>query len=328
MGILCDSDYKVFRGTNVHVEHDELVVTHGDDELFEYNLKGTWTNGQIERSVNAGKERLQKALFEEKRQLIENSLFGVDINPNSVKICRLRLWIELLKHAYYTPESDHQKLEVLPNIDINIKQGNSLVSRFDLDTDLEQILDETDYTLDDYKQAVDDYKETRDQQTKRELRGLIKEMKDAFTVGLEELHPERKKLKKLEAQLIREQTQHDMFGDDDEHGGSREVRVQKLEEKVAKQQEVVDNLEAGAFYRQAFEWRFEFPEVLDGDGHFTGFDVVIGNPPYGSIFKGDEKEYIRNNYSTYKYKFDAFIYFIEKSYYLLEQGRVFCIHQG
>ena len=57
----------------------------------------------------------------------------MDINPNSVNICRLRLWIELLKNAYYTDEGE---LQTLPNIDINIKNGNSLISRFALDDSL------------------------------------------------------------------------------------------------------------------------------------------------------------------------------------------------
>ncbi|MBK9334825.1 MAG: hypothetical protein IPM96_21105 [Ignavibacteria bacterium] len=73
-------------------------------------------------------QRLQRTLFHEKQKIIENCLFGVDINPNSVKICRLRLWIELLKNAYYKPPAGahHSReggisgdLETLPNIDIN-----------------------------------------------------------------------------------------------------------------------------------------------------------------------------------------------------------------
>ncbi|MFW5701217.1 MAG: Eco57I restriction-modification methylase domain-containing protein, partial [Cyclobacteriaceae bacterium] len=75
-------------------------------------------------------QRIQETLFHEKQTIIENCLFGVDINPNSVKICRLRLWIELLKNAYY--KNGTEELETLPNIDINIKCGNSLISRFDL----------------------------------------------------------------------------------------------------------------------------------------------------------------------------------------------------
>ncbi|GAJ18519.1 unnamed protein product, partial [marine sediment metagenome] len=83
-------------------------------------------------------QRIQETLFHEKQTIIENCLFGVDINPNSVKICRLRLWIELLKNAYYKPETNYTELETLPNIDINIKCGNSLISRYPLDADIKK----------------------------------------------------------------------------------------------------------------------------------------------------------------------------------------------
>ena len=67
------------------------------------------------RGIEGGSHRIQKTLFHEKQSLIENSLFGVDINPNSVKICRLRLWIELLKHAYYKkPLMIHKSLKPYP----------------------------------------------------------------------------------------------------------------------------------------------------------------------------------------------------------------------
>ena len=91
------------------IENDELIVTDAENNLFEYN------------PLNEESRRIQETLFKEKKIIIENCLFGVDINPNSVKICRLRLWIELLKNAYYTAESDYKQLETLPNIDINIK---------------------------------------------------------------------------------------------------------------------------------------------------------------------------------------------------------------
>ncbi len=73
-------------------------------------------------------------LFEEKQRVIENQLFGVDLNPNSTQITKLRLWIELLKNSFYAQNS--KTLVTLPNIDINIKTGNSLISRFDLNDEL------------------------------------------------------------------------------------------------------------------------------------------------------------------------------------------------
>jgi len=97
--ILLDRDGKTLRDYHVTVENDELIVTDEDGKLFEYNPK------------NPESRRVQEALFHEKETIIENCLFGVDINHNSVKICRLRLWIELLKNAYYTQKSSYTELE-------------------------------------------------------------------------------------------------------------------------------------------------------------------------------------------------------------------------
>ncbi|HPB01643.1 MAG TPA: class I SAM-dependent DNA methyltransferase, partial [Bacteroidales bacterium] len=121
--ILCDREGRRLKEYNVEIENDELILTDEDGEIFEY------------KPGNNESQRVQEALFHEKQTLIENCLFGVDINPNSVKICRLRLWIELLKNAYYKDSVNPStplrmtELETLPNIDINIKCGNSLISR-------------------------------------------------------------------------------------------------------------------------------------------------------------------------------------------------------
>ena len=87
--ILSDRDGKRLKEYSVEVVSDELIVTDEDGKIFEYNPQ------------NKESQRIQETLFHEKQTIIENCLFGVDINPNSVKICRLRLWIELLKNAYY-----------------------------------------------------------------------------------------------------------------------------------------------------------------------------------------------------------------------------------
>lgn len=125
LGILVDTAFEPLSNLTISIDNDELSVTDLDNNLFAYNPK------------NAESQRVQETLFHEKQTIIEKCLFGVDINPNSVKICRLRLWIELLKNAYYKSANE---LETLPNIDINIKVGNSLVSRFAIDADLKQAL--------------------------------------------------------------------------------------------------------------------------------------------------------------------------------------------
>lgn len=122
LGILADEDGVRLSDFDIQIENDELIITDERGDIFEYSVNEDGT-------ATTKAQRLQKTLFHEKQMIIENSLFGVDINPNSVKICRLRLWIELLKNAYYKESAE---LETLPNIDINIKTGNSLISRFKL----------------------------------------------------------------------------------------------------------------------------------------------------------------------------------------------------
>ncbi|MEY4542308.1 MAG: hypothetical protein RL411_385, partial [Bacteroidota bacterium] len=156
--ILQDRAGKRLKEYQVEVVNDELIVTDDEGQLFEYNLS------------NKESQRIQETLFHEKQSIIENCLFGVDINSNSVKICRLRLWIELLKNAYYKNPTE---LETLPNIDINIKCGNSLVSRFSIDADLKQALKKSKWTIDRYQIAVDTYRNAQSKEQKREMERLI-----------------------------------------------------------------------------------------------------------------------------------------------------------
>ncbi|WP_428235157.1 DUF7149 domain-containing protein [Gracilimonas sp.] len=346
--VLTDHEGKYISRLDISVENDELAIEH-NGELFEYKLNHDWKNGRVERKP-AGKEsqRIQEALFHEKKFLIENCLFGVDINPNSVKICRLRLWIELLKHAYYTsgpqeiPDqvrddnneealspsgrkmseeqveggvSPYSELEVLPNIDINIKQGNSLVSRFGLDEDLSSIFKKSEHSLHDYKQAVRNYRETRDRNEKQRLQTLIDDIKAEYSENLLNNKPINKKLSKARGKLELMQNE-DLFGE----GKATKKELKKQEKKVAKLEEQKAEEEAGAFFREAFEWRFEFPEVLDEDGKYTGFDVVIGNPPYLLIQNLNDDlliSYYNDVYKSAKYKPDLFSLFIERSILLL-----------
>ncbi|MBO6586049.1 MAG: Eco57I restriction-modification methylase domain-containing protein [Gracilimonas sp.] len=305
--------------------------------MFDYKLNHHWKNGRVERKP-AGKEsqRIQEALFHEKKFLIENCLFGVDINPNSVKICRLRLWIELLKHAYYTsgpqeiPDqvrddnneealSPYSELEVLPNIDINIKQGNSLVSRFGLDEDLSSIFKKSEHSLHDYKQAVRNYRETRDRNEKQRLQTLIDDIKAEYSENLLNNKPINKKLSKARGKLELMQNE-DLFGE----GKATKKELKKQEKKVTKLEEQKAEEEAGAFYREAFEWRFEFPEVLDEDGKYTGFDVVIGNPPYvRQEALGDIKPFLKTHFEVYAGTADLYAYFIEQGVKLNKENGYF-----
>ncbi|MBK8968350.1 MAG: class I SAM-dependent DNA methyltransferase [Lewinellaceae bacterium] len=191
LGILCDTTGKLLP-LNAVVGNDELILTDSNtDEPFEY------------QPGVAASQRIQEALFHEKQTLIENCLFGVDINPKSVMICRLRLWVELLKHAYFKTVDggrttvDGRRLETLPNIDINIKSGNSLISRFALDEDLKDVFAKGKIKANDYRLAVAAYKNATDKTSKNQLLEQIARVKSAIYESFYQNNPINKKLKKL-----------------------------------------------------------------------------------------------------------------------------------
>ncbi|MFH2024222.1 MAG: DNA methyltransferase, partial [bacterium] len=194
--ILQDRNGKRLKEYHVEVVNDELIVTDEEGELFEYNPN------------NKECQRIQETLFHEKQTIIENCLFGVDINPNSVKICCLRLWIELLKSAYYKSEKE---LETLPNIDINIKCGNSLISRFDIDADLSQALKSSNWTIDSYRIAVDTYRNAQNKEQKRAMEKLIDDIKSDFRSEISHNDPKVKRLQKLNGELFTLTNQTRMF---------------------------------------------------------------------------------------------------------------------
>lgn len=238
LNILCDADGKRIKRRDLilKVDNDELSVVDDEGEPFEY------------KPGNEESQRYQEALFNEKRRFIENCLFGVDLNPNSVNICRLRLWIELLKNAYYTKESGYKQLQTLPNIDINIKVGDSLLSKYPVQNghvvlDFLQKEDKADKKnglaakLKEYRKNVQDYKAGGTSYNKQQLRLNIAGLKSQ----------------------LKEPPSIDLFGN------------------------VVKNNDID--FSNSLEWMFEFPEILDDEGRFTGFDAIIGNPPYGLFNK-------------------------------------------
>ena len=300
--ILADSDGKLLH-CDVTIENDELIVTV-DDQIFEYHYK------------DAESQRVQETFFHEKETIIENCLFGVDINPKSVAICRLRLWIELLKNAYYRRGSD--QLETLPNIDINIKCGNSLVSRFAisgnpniLPGDRKKLKELTEK----YRRHVFDYKLSP--ANKAQLRKEIDNLKHSLeNFGL----PNDKDLIALWKGRD-ELAQLSLFGFDKKE----QERRKKLDEKVAELERRFEEKQR-LVYSNAFEWRFEFPEVLDDDGEFVGFDAIIGNPPYirQEAIKDQKPAFLEMFGDFYCGTADIYTYFYKTGLNLLKTGSTLC----
>lgn len=297
--ILLDTDNKTLRDYHVEVVNDELIITDEEGRLLEYNFKSKES------------QRIQEAIFHEKETIIENCLFGVDINPNSVKICRLRLWIELLKHAYYTKTSDFSELETLPNIDINIKTGNSLISRFEVEDDLKSAFKGSKYKIKDYRDSVSKYKTTNSREEKYKLLEIIDEIKGDFKSTIDEKLKGR--LARHRGAVINLETNINSKKEWGEEVSADLIeKLKKAKDKFKKHEEIRDKILTNAIYRNAFEWRFEFPEIMDAAGNYLGFDAVIGNPPYGVSIKGDLREAIVAEYGNVP-DYEIYYYFMELS---------------
>ncbi|OWP82572.1 type II restriction endonuclease, partial [Flavobacterium davisii] len=289
------------------IVNDELIITDEDGLPFTYNPK------------NKENQRLQETLFHEKQTIIENGLFGVDINPNSVKICRLRLWIELLKNAYYRNETE---LETLPNIDINIKCGNSLISRFGLDADLKEALKKSKLKIDDYKRAVDQYRNAESKEQKRDMETLIAEIKTNFRTEINQNGKEIKELQKLKYEFNVKFDSAQLF--ETKLTKAEQKAKKDLADKIDKIETQLEEIKSNKIYENAFEWRFEFPEVLNDEGDFVGFDVVIGNPPYVDAKKlAGISSLLKENYNVYYSSSDLSSYFFELGINVLKINGVF-----
>lgn len=193
--ILCDKNGQRLENYKVENVRDELEIKDTYGNWFRYNLNA-------EKIPFLELQRIQETIFHEKQKIIENCLFGVDINPNSVNICRLRLWIELLKHAYYKSESNYTELETLPNIDVNIKCGNSLVQRIDLKENISDTFIGTGFTFKQYKELHELYRsETMNKELKRTYELKFNEIKNKVKHNLKFNHPLQKKIDKLKNEL-------------------------------------------------------------------------------------------------------------------------------
>jgi len=236
----------------------EVKFEHGDIKLYKNDKPFVYT-----RESNEDDTKFQKIIFETKKEIIENNLSGVDINPKAVEIARLRLWIELLKNAYYKPDGT---METLPNIDINIKVGDSLLaSAVNITTSV--------------------------------LFGMenINKLNELFTKYQNEDNKEKRNKIKEEISKLRE-----------------DLRKQILTE--SKYDELI--------------WTIDFPRIFDEKGNFVGFDVVIGNPPYGIKFDKKRQETFKEMYrevtgaNGLKGSMDSFALFIQRGLDLLRKNGV------
>jgi hypothetical protein len=243
-----------------------------------------------------------------KLNIIQNSIYGVDIEKGAVDIARLRFWLSLIV--------DEEKPKALPNLDYKIVVGNSLVSKLGDDIiDIDWTLNETSYGLfgtDLAKQKGDLLKKISKEQKeffnpdsdKKKLAADIRNLKIDLLITQLELM--------VKTQGI--ETQPTGTGKAIAKQTERYLQTMGWKNSIKDLQKLKNNPELPLHF---FDWKLDFPEVMNEQVTTNvGFDIVIGNPPYVdsenmTINAPVLREYLKNKYSTTIGNWDLFVPFIE-----------------
>ena len=219
-----------------------------------------------------------------KRHIIQNNIYGVDIERGAVDIARLRFWLSLIV--------DEKSPEALPNLDFKIMQGNSLLEQYkgaDLSTMTEKKVG-SEHSITLFDTMLDVYR--------KNLRDKLAE----YYVCPE--HDKKAQLRKDIADIVKQEL---------------------LEQGIHIDFEDMD-LSANS---QFFLWHTWFHDVFSRPSK-EGFDIVIGNPPYGAKYDNQTKRYYKNTYVTansiqglQKGSLDTYTLFIELGYNLLRKNGSF-----
>jgi len=316
--ILCTKSGKRIRNYEINNIKDELIIIDDSNEHFSYIL------GK-ENKPSKEKQEVQETIFNEKQIILENCIYGVDINPNSVNITRLRLWIELLKHAYYTEESNFLELKTLPNIDINIKQGNSLFSRFNLGVDLKDVF-KNGYNISKYILQTEEYLNTNDSNTRKQLKKQIDEIVETYTKYIVAKDPLEIKINKLNTELLDLTNPYKMFSDEShDYKEQRSLRILHLNYELSNLSQQKKENDKLSLQRKSFEWRIQFAKLLDlQTAEFNGFDIIFGNPPYIKEYDSRKSFDGLRELPVYQGKMDLWYLFGAKGIELLKENGYLC----
>lgn len=261
---------------------------------------------------------------EVKENIIQNSVYGVDIEKGAVDIARLRFWLSLIV--------DEDKPRSLPNLDYKIVVGDSLLSKVRIDGKEEII--EIDWERKSSVGKADAYV----QNVQRLLKVIAEKQKQYF-------HPEKKDKKKLSQEIrdlkiellinqlsfnkekyINNTPQKGGYAPtakEIQHNNKRELTIRNFDNIVRKLQTLKRESDKPFIH---FDWKLDFPEILNpylvnGNG---GFDIVIANPPYVDIKNLPEElvDVLFNKYETTENRINLYSIFIEKSWNLLKEDGV------
>ena len=170
----------------------------------------------------------------------------------------------------------------------------------------------------DFLSWVKKYKNTSDKAVKANINQDISKIKNEFFGSFRT--PAGEKLDRALAKLSNA-GQVDLF----KETNIDELRV--LRKKAEEAREAFNKSKDDPVFKDSMEWRIEFPEVLDENGDFTGWDIVIANPPYifarNQSFDEYTKGYYLSHYTVDEYQANTYTLFMELGYNLLKAGGTF-----
>jgi len=224
-----------------------------------------------------------------RQRIVERSLYGVDLKPEAVRLCELRLWLAIVSAENVAIED----VRPLPNLDRNIMQGNSLLSPFDfLGDGRGDIYREWVYALRAQSDLVERYRRAPGRE-RPVLARLLRQNDRHLAADLltHAVDADERELQQLIA------PQSDLFGraiDVDRE------RYDELQQRIAANRRALEDVEEGALNFFAFDVHFA-PVMAQG-----GFDVVAGNPPWvrNARIDANTKRMLGDRYSLFRAKGD------------------------
>jgi adenine-specific DNA-methyltransferase len=247
-----------------------------------------------------------------KRRAITWSLYGVDINPEAVEICQLRLWLSLVLDL-----KDPRKVDPLPNLDFRIVAGDSLVDRVadivfgeSLPRGVYQPPLEWGNRIALEEQNINQWRREFEatQEKPEELRRLRENIVRAYE-RIVRLH--------LEASLQRAKDEAHLRSG----AGTKKKQAAQIEVRVEQLENLLRKLGQEKSYQKPFLWPVAFPEAMNYP--YEGFDVVLANPPYvqmGKIDNEDERVYHATFPEVQASRADLLVYFYGRALQILRPG--------
>ena len=249
-------------------------------------------------------ESQSRSIYNFKRRCIQESIYGVDIDPGAIEIAKLRLWLSLV-----VDEENYLNIKPLPNLDYKIMQGNSLIELLSTESLVSSMDHRRTKLVKELKKAKDELFNitilTKKENKRCEIDILMKKLFE---------YDRDKQIKRLKDAILAVKSQRRLFEDDkDKKEDKKKIRV--IESKI----EEIKNIDVSR-PTEHFEWHINYSEIFQAKG---GFDVVIANPPFV------EHKKLKRFSQTFKSKFlaysgtaDIYVYFFEQALNILSQQGV------